>query len=167
MTNDKKKIKFSQDDLFLDVKLMNFSPYYRVFSIWLIAGTVLFNLLGMISTKLAAIMSMMILLPYMVAFFIMCKRYAEEHHTVLDQKQRWRIAIMCSSLFWLYTLATNILSYLIMNGFNLQPLLEAFNHGVVLLFTLGAFLCINALISGLGYYFLGKPLQMMQKYHQG
>lgn len=146
---------------------MNFSPYYRIFSIWLIAGTVIFNLLGMISTKLATILSMMILLPYMLAFFMMCKKYAQEHSTLLDQKQRWKISIMCASLFWLYTLLTNMLSYLVINGFNMQPLLEAFSHGIILLFTLGAFLCINALISGLGYYFLGKPLQMMQKYHQG
>ncbi|MFB2538776.1 MULTISPECIES: ABZJ_00895 family protein [unclassified Acinetobacter] len=144
---------------------MHFFPYYRLFSIWLIALTVLFNLIGMISNSIAQVMSILILLPFMIAFFMMCKKYAKEQKAGLNKKQRWSIAMTCSALFWIYLILANLVGYLIQFGFNFQSLADAFSQNMIIILTIGVFFCVNAVLTGLGYYFLGKPLDMMIQHH--
>lgn len=147
---------------------MNSTPNYLMasylfFLVWLIVLTVL---LGIVGAFFSQIVSYIILFPFIIAFFLMAQRFVKTYQFAPDSKQRWQLSSGCTSIFWLYSVVAGVIGLMLVQGkIDFAPLMYALHNSTFVIFFIGIFLCVNALLVGLGFWFLGKPTQKMLKHH--
>ncbi|KAA8735285.1 hypothetical protein F4V57_00330 [Acinetobacter qingfengensis] len=141
--------------------MSNLFSSYCYFLLWLIVLTVL---LGIIGAFLPQFFSMLILMPYVIAFYLMTNRFLKHYHRLPDKKQRMQLSTGCATIFWCYSIVAGYIG-LMLTQKTLTPdfssLWLALHNQTFVIFLIGLFLCVNALLVGLGYWFLGKPAARM------
>ncbi|TXJ07907.1 MAG: hypothetical protein E6Q25_06815 [Acinetobacter sp.] len=135
---------------------------YVYFLLWLIASTILCGLLGIVLPQL---LSLLILFPYILSFVNMAMRYVKKFQHLPNTTQRWQLSIGCASIFLLYSTLAGIIGLMLTQNASLSDLYAALNNLSFVIFFVGLYLCINAILVLLGYWFLGKPTTRMLKYY--
>ncbi|MFC3901537.1 hypothetical protein SAMN05421749_101191 [Acinetobacter marinus] len=136
-------------------------PFILYFLCWLIVLTFALGALGML---LPQVFSMLVLLPYMISFYLMTRHYLKKKHAVPDMALRWHLSIGCATAFWLYSIVAGLIGIFLLQGsVDLAPLWHALNSFAFVLIFASIFLMVNAFLVLLGFWFLGKPAQMMLK----
>ena len=134
------------------------------FLIWLVVVTVLF---GVVALGCAALgipffnqaISMLIMLPYMISFYQTTQYFIKKYDTLPTNKQRWLISISCVMIFWIYSVIAGFIG-LWLSDVQIQ-LKEIPPMNSLLLLFIGYIFIINAFLILMGYFFLGKPAQIM------
>lgn len=136
---------------------------YLSFLIWLILSTMVVGMLGMLLPQL---FSLMILLPYIIAFVHMALRFVKKFQLLPTTKQRWQLSIGCASIFLLYSCLAGGLGLILSQDGDINALYQVLGNTHFVIFFVGLYLCINAILVMLGYWFLGKPTAKMLAYYQ-
>ena len=134
------------------------------FLIWLIVATLLFGLVALVCTSFgipffSEAISMLIMLPYMMSFYQMTQHLVKKYHVLPNKPQRWLLSIGCVVLFWLYTFGAGMLG-IWLSGAEIR-LKEIPPLNDLMLLFLGFVLLINIFLVVIGYFFLGKPAEIM------
>ena len=139
-------------------------PYIIYFLCWLIALTFALGALGML---LPQVFSVLVLLPYMISFYLMARHFVKKMKTIPDMTSRWHLSIGCATAFWFYSIIAGIVGIFMVQGrIDFAPITNALSSGAFVLIFLLIFLMVNAFLVLLGFWFLGKPTQMMLKKYQ-
>lgn len=144
-------------------------PSFIRFALYFFATTCGFGLLGMLITQTSSallnqILSFSVLLPYLISFYLMTQHYIKTHHAVPQNAQRWKLSFGCVGIFWLYSLLA-MGAGLLMSGENLDQ--SALSSLMFIGLLLGIMLIgLSLLLILLGYFFLGKPAQIMLTHAQ-
>lgn len=142
-----------------DMTMPKTLPFILNFLMWLIVFTVLLGLSGIIFPQ---ILSMLVLLPYLLSFFLMAQRFIKKTQQTPNMAQRWQLSIGCATTFWLYSILTGLLGIFIAQGrIDFSAIQHAFSSWAFLLVFSAIFLILNAFLVLLGYWFLGKPTAKM------
>ncbi len=139
-------------------------PYIIYFLCWLIALTFALGALGML---LPQVFSMLVLLPYMISFYLMARHFVKKMKDAPDMTTRWYLSIGCATAFWFYSIIAGIVGiFLLQGGVDFAPIAHALSSTAFVFVFLSIFLMVNAFLVLLGFWFLGKPTQMMLKKYQ-
>ena len=140
-------------------------PFIIYFLCWLIALTFALGALGML---LPQVFSVLVLLPYMISFYLMARHFVKKMKAIPDMTTRWHLSIGCATAFWFYSIIAVIVGiFLLQGGVDFAPIAHALSSTAFVLVFLSIFLMVNAFLVLLGFWFLGKPTQMMlNKYNQ-
>lgn len=139
------------------------------FSLWFIIVTSIFGLLAMLVSQsgisfLIPFFSASIMLPYMIAFYLMTQHFIKKHQTTPQPKQRWMLSLGCLFIFWVYTFIAGAIGLWLSDIHLAQQDMGAY---VFFILIFGGYLIgINLMLVLLGYFFLGKPAEIMLKHQQ-
>ena len=130
---------------------------YLTFSVWLILFTCLLGLIGVLIKSLA---SSLILMPYVLAFYLMSNSLLKRTQVLPSRALRLQLAVGCNLMFWLYSLLAGYIGIALDQKTatpNLDGLLMMLQNPDFKqqLLTIWVFLIV--LLIGLSYWFLGKP----------
>lgn len=139
---------------------------FLYFFICLVLLTIGIGGLGFIAPQLA---SVMVSIPYLIGFYLMGLRFARRYQVAPTTKQRWQLSLGCCAIFWLYSILAGFIGLWLATGhqqINFSALSDALHNHFFTLLLLGLFTLISLLFIGLGYLFLGKPLNKMVAFYQ-
>lgn len=143
------------------------------FGLYFLIMTSMFGLLGMLVAQsnhalLNQIFSFTVLLPYLISFYLATQYFIKTYKTTPKAQHRWQFSLGCLIIFWAYTIITVIIGMLLtQTSFNTDSLAQLLKMPLLLLILASVMLLFNLMIFLVGFWFLGKPANIMlqrQKY---